>query len=119
MNVLRSCVKSNALPSRLKRTSADRRPPVIWTHLQVSTLLLLLIEAGGDPSIFCYRMGVDILSAGRARLLAPVPGLANWAKMASLAAMTVAAQRPPRIRNQVACSNLFSTFSAHSTILKD
>jgi len=42
-------------------------------RLPVSTLLLVLIEAGGDPSIFCYRMGVDILSAGRARFLAPAP----------------------------------------------
>ena len=41
--------------------------------LPVSTLLLLLIEAGGDPGIFCYRMGVDILSAGRARFFAFAP----------------------------------------------
>ncbi len=40
--------------------------------LPVSTLLLLLIEAG-DPGIFCYRMGVDILSAGRARFFALAP----------------------------------------------
>ena len=38
--------------------------------LPVSTLLLLAIEAGGDPGIFCYRMGVDIFSAGRARFFA-------------------------------------------------
>ena len=42
-------------------------------RLHVSTLLLLLIEAGGDPGIFCYRMGVDILSASRARFFAPAP----------------------------------------------
>jgi hypothetical protein len=42
-------------------------------RLPVSTLLLLLIEAGGDPGIFCYRMGVDILSAGRARFFTPAP----------------------------------------------
>jgi hypothetical protein len=41
--------------------------------LPVSTLLLLLIEAGGDPGIFCYRMGVDILSAGRAGFFALAP----------------------------------------------
>jgi hypothetical protein len=76
-------------------------------------LLLVLIEAGGDPSIFCYRMGVDILSAGRARFLAPAPWVAN------LATLTLAARRPQRIRNQVACSNLFSIFFARSTILKD
>jgi hypothetical protein len=48
-------------------------------RLPVSTLLLLLIEAGGDPGIFCYRMGVDILSAGRARFFAPEPGLPDLA----------------------------------------
>ena len=32
----------------------------------ISSLLLLFINSGGDPGIFCYRMGVDILSAGRA-----------------------------------------------------
>jgi hypothetical protein len=35
-------------------------------RLPVSSLLLLLINSGGDPCVFCYRMGVDILSAGRA-----------------------------------------------------
>jgi hypothetical protein len=39
----------------------------------VSTLFLRIIEAGGDLSIFCYRMGVDIFSAGRARLSATAP----------------------------------------------
>ena len=70
----------------------------------VSTLLLLLIEAGGDPSIFCYRMGVDILSTGRLRFAPAIPGVANVASL---------------IRNQVACSNLFSTFSTRFTTLKD
>ena len=70
----------------------------------VFTLLLLLIEAGGDPGIFCYRMGVDILSAGRLRFAAPIPGVANVASL---------------IRNQVACSNLFCTFSARFSIPKD
>ena len=82
-------------------------------RLPVSTLLLVLIEAGGDPSIFCYRMGVDILSAGRARFLAPGPWVAN------LATLTLAARRPQKIRNQVACSNLFSTFSARCSTLRD
>jgi hypothetical protein len=73
-------------------------------RVHVSTLLLLLIEAGGDPSIFCYRMGVDILSAGRLRFAAPIPGVANVASL---------------IRNQVACSNLFSISSTRFTTLKD
>jgi hypothetical protein len=73
-------------------------------RLPVSTLLLLLIEVGGDPGIFCYRMGVDILSAGRLRFAAPIPGAANVASL---------------IRNQIACSNLFSTFSTRFTTLRD
>src|SRR6266404_7510144 len=107
MTVSRSYLKSSSLRSRAKliRRSLQRLP--------VSSLLLVFIEAGGDPSIFCYRMGVDILSAGRARFLAPGPWVAN------LATLTLAAQRPQKIRNQVACSNLFSTFSVRSTILKD
>jgi hypothetical protein len=48
--------------------------PRVFHRLPVSTLLLLLIEAGGDPGIFCYRMGVDILSAGRARFFAAPVG---------------------------------------------
>jgi hypothetical protein len=48
--------------------------PRAFHRLPVSTLLLLLIEAGGDAGIFCYRMGVDILSAGRARFFAPPVG---------------------------------------------
>jgi hypothetical protein len=75
--------------------------------LPVSTLLLGLIEAGGDPSIFCYRMGVDILSAGQARFLTSATRLAN------LPGLTIVK------RNQVACSTLFSTFSARFSILKD
>jgi len=71
----------------------------------VSTLLLLLIEAGGDPGIFCYRMGVGILPVGGGRrLLARAQSLAALAK--------------PK-RNQVACSNPFSICSARSLILKD
>jgi hypothetical protein len=45
--------------------------PRAFHRLPVSSLLLRLIEAGGDPGIFCYLMGVDILSAGRARFFAP------------------------------------------------
>ena len=107
MTVSRSHVKSIALRSRAKVMRRSLR------RLPVSSLLLVLIEAAGDPSIFCYRMGVDILSAGRARFLAPAP----W--MATLATLTLAAQRPQRIRNQVACSNLFSTFSARCSTLRD
>ena len=106
MTASRSHLKSTPLRSRAKliRRSLLRLP--------VSSLLLVFIEAGGDPSIFCYRMGVDILSAGRARFLAPGP----WGDLATL---TLAAQRPPKIRNQVACSNLFSTFSARCSTLRD
>jgi len=75
-------------------------PPALQRP-QVSTLLLLLIEAGGDPSIFCYRMGVDILSTGRLRFAPAIPGVASL------------------IRNQVACCNLFSIFSTRFTTLKD
>jgi hypothetical protein len=107
MNVSRSHLKSLAVHSRAKLIRRSLR------RLPVSSLLLMLIETAGDPSIFCYRIGVDILSAGRARFLAPAPWVAN------LATLTLATQRPQRIRNQVACSNLFSTFSARCSTLKD
>jgi hypothetical protein len=48
-------------------------------RFHVSILLLRLIEAGGDPSVFCYRMGVHILSAGRARFFAAAPRLPDLA----------------------------------------
>jgi hypothetical protein len=70
----------------------------------VSSLLLLLTEAGGDPSVFCYRMGVGILRAGGGRFLAPVPVMAVVAR---------------RTRNQVACLNPFSTSSARFTTPRD
>jgi len=76
----------------------------------VCTLLLLLSEAGGDPGIFCYRMGVGLMSVGgRRRFLAPALSLATLAhgKLA----------RPKR--NQVACSNHSSIFSARFSTLKD
>ena len=48
-------------------------------RIPVSSLLLLIMEAGGDPGIFCYRMGVDILAAGRARFFgAPAAGWLIW-----------------------------------------
>lgn len=48
--------------------------------LPVSTLLLLFFEAGGDPTIFCYRMGVDIFSATRARFVAPPLPVAGFGR---------------------------------------
>lgn len=73
-------------------------------RLPVATLYVCLIDAGGDPAVFCYRMSVDIFSAGRERLQVPAPWLASWAVTK---------------RNQVACSNLFSTFSTRSSTQKD
>jgi len=73
----------------------------------VCSLLLLLTEAGGDPGIFCYRMGVGILSAGGSRLRAPAQSLAT-ATGGTLSK-----------RNQVACSNHSSIFSARFSTLKD
>ena len=67
MTASRSHLKSIALRLRAKLMRRSLR------RLPVSSLLLVLIEAAGDPSIFCYRMGVDILSAGRALFLAPAP----------------------------------------------
>ncbi len=72
----------------------------------VCNLLLRLTEAGGDPGIFCYRMGVDFLSTHNGRFLAPVNVMANWA------ACTLVVSK----RNQVACSNLFSTFCTSFSI---
>ena len=42
----------------------------------VAILLLRITEAGGDPGVFCYRMGVDILVAGRGHFLVTVPSIA-------------------------------------------
>jgi hypothetical protein len=75
----------------------------------VCTLLLVLTEAGGDPGVFCYRMGVDILSTDSGRFLAPVN------VMAGLAKRTLAISK----RNQVACLTLFSIFSARFSTPKD
>jgi hypothetical protein len=91
-------------------------------RIPVSTLLTLFINAGGDPSVFCYRMGVDILSAGREHFRARMP------RTTKLAAVILAARRSRRllaawqsqgIGTQIACSNLSSTFSAHFLTLKD
>ena len=75
----------------------------------VCTLLLLLTEAGGDPGIFCYRMGVGILSAGGGRFLAPASSLAS--------ANDLVLAQPKR--NLVACSNPSSIFCARFSTLKD
>ena len=72
----------------------------------VCNLLLRLTEAGGDPGIFCYRMGVDLLSTDNGRFLAPVNVMADWA------ARTLAVSK----RNQAACSNPFSIFSTGFSI---
>jgi hypothetical protein len=77
-----------------------------------ATLLLRLIQAGGDPSVFCYRIGVDFLSAGHERFLANGPMESN------LIAMKMAVLRPLRTGNFFAC-NLFSTFSTRFSIQKD
>ena len=85
---------------------------MIWrafASLGVCSYLILLTEVGGDPGVFCYRMGVGFLSAGNGRFLAPVN------VMAALARRSFALTK----RNQVACSNLFSTFSAHFSTPKD
>jgi hypothetical protein len=80
--------------------------------MSVSTLQLRLIEAGGDASVFCYRIGVDFLSAGHERFVADGPMEDN------LIAMKTAVQRPFRTGNFFAC-NLFSTFSTRFSIQKD
>src|SRR5262245_11816377 len=72
----------------------------------VCTFLLVLTEAGGDPCVFCYRMGVGFLSTDNGRFLAPVN------VMAGLAKRTFAVRK----RNQVECSNRFSIFSTSFSI---
>lgn len=81
----------------------------------VSSFLLLFTEADGDFAVFCYRMGVDIFSAGAGTFLASITLTAKQPRL-QLAALrsrqdSMAALPKPK-RNQVACSNLFSTFSA-------
>lgn len=78
-----------------------------FNAFSVSTSLLRLTEARGELAVFCYLMGVDIFSTGRARNDAPLSELAERASLAV------------RTRNQVACSNLYSTFSALFLTLKD
>lgn len=74
----------------------------------VVALLLRLTEAGGDPGIFCYRMGVDIFSSGGSRNLLPAPVVVRLVKRTAA-----------KTRNQGSCSNLFSTLSARSSIPRD
>jgi hypothetical protein len=89
-----------------------RRNPILRLA-PVATLFLRFAEAGGDPAVFCYLMGVDILAAGRGRLLVAVPSIALRSRFNSPALF--ATYR----RNQVACSNPLSTSSARSSTLKD
>lgn len=58
-------------------------------RLPLASLLVLFLNSGCDLSVFCYRMGVGIFTASRARFSFSRPGA----------------------RIPVACSNLFSTFS--------
>jgi hypothetical protein len=69
----------------------------------VTTLLLCVIDAGGDPGVFCYRMGVDIFSAGRERFLMPAAWVAHRAAVK---------------RNQDACGKPFSNFSTRCSTRK-
>lgn len=78
--------------------------PSLFQFPPVVVLLLRFTEAGGDPGVFCYRMGVDIFSAGSARFLRPLP-----------AATALAGRK----RNNVACSTLFSTLSAPFSTPRD
>src|SRR5262245_57198763 len=90
-------------------TSSGRKILMIHRALRISpvcTFLLVLTEVGGDPGLFCYRMGVGFLSADNGRFLAPVN------VMAGLAKRTFAVAK----RNQAACSNRFSTFSTSFSI---
>lgn len=79
---------------------------LLFRSSSVCTLLVVLTEAGGDPTVFCYRMGVGMLSTDDGRFLAPVNA------MVKLAGRSQAIWK----RNQVACSNLFSTFFTGSSI---
>lgn len=83
----------------------------LFRFAPVAALFLRFAEAGGDPSVFCYRMGVDFLSSGRLRFLAPDT------LRGQLLVPDQATSSPKR--NQVACSNLFSTFSARFSTQKD
>jgi hypothetical protein len=78
-------------------------------RLPISTLLLCVIDSGGDAGVFCYRIGVDIFAAGRARFARPLPVPAD----------TLVVEPPQAKRIQAACSNLFSTLSTHFSTQKD
>jgi hypothetical protein len=90
-----------------------RRQTGLLRLTPVAVLLLRITEAGGDPGVFCYRMGVDILAASRGRFLVAVPSIAFPSRFN----LTESLAR--RIRNQAACSNLLSISSARSSTLKD
>jgi hypothetical protein len=79
-----------------------------WQHrwnVMLGGLGLLWHECGQDFALFCYRIGYSAVTVihSRALTLAPV----------SLAATKLS------VRKTEACSNPSSTFSAHSTTLKD
>jgi hypothetical protein len=76
-------------------------------RLPVSDFFVMFADAGGDPGIFCYRMGVGILSAGHARFIA-IPRKPKAPK-----------GETALMRNQVACSNPFSIFYARFLTQKD
>ena len=78
-------------------------------RLPVATLLLCAIDSGGDAGVFCYRIGVDIFAAGRARFAKPLPPSVD----------NLAIEQPQAKRIQAACSNLFSTLSTHFSTQKD
>jgi hypothetical protein len=52
------------------RTGRIRRA---FHRLPVCSLFVWFVNSNGDPSILCYRMGVDLFSAGRARFAPAVP----------------------------------------------
>ena len=51
-------------------------------RLPVSSLLVWFVNSNGDPSLLCYRMGVDIFSAGRAHFAPAIPLTATRSKLA-------------------------------------
>ena len=75
----------------------------------VATFLLCVIDSGGDAGVFCYRIGVDIFAAGRARFAKPLQPSVD----------DLAIEQPQAKRIQAACSNLFSTLSTRFSTLKD
>ena len=82
------------------RTGRIRRA---FNRLPVSSLFVWFVNSNGDPSILCYRMGVDIFSAGRERFLVPAPWVAHRAAVK---------------RNQDACGKPFCNFSTRCSTRK-